>query len=86
MIEAGLPDFTSTSFTGLLAPAGTPREIVAQLNAALTEGLRAAETVEAFQKLGVGMRPGSPEDFAAFIAREHRKWSDVAKAANIRVD
>jgi tripartite-type tricarboxylate transporter receptor subunit TctC len=86
MIEAGLPDFTSTSFTGLLAPAGTPVEIVAQLNAALDAGLRAPETVDAFQKLGVGMRPGSPQDFAAFIAREHRKWSEVAKAANIRVD
>jgi tripartite-type tricarboxylate transporter receptor subunit TctC len=86
MIEAGLPDFTSTSFTGLLAPAGTPPEIIAQLNAALNEGLHAPETVDAFEKLGVGMRPGSPDDFAAFIAREHRKWSELARTANIRVD
>jgi tripartite-type tricarboxylate transporter receptor subunit TctC len=86
MIEAGLPHFTSSSFTGLLAPAGTPAAIVAQLNAALNEGLHAPETVDAFEKLGVGMRPGSPDEFAAFIAREHRRWSEVAKAANIRVD
>jgi tripartite-type tricarboxylate transporter receptor subunit TctC len=86
MIESGLPDFVSTSFTGLLAPAGTPTGIVEQLNTALNAGLRSADTVNAFDRLGVGMRPGSPDDFAAFIARENRKWSSVAKAANIRVD
>jgi tripartite-type tricarboxylate transporter receptor subunit TctC len=86
MIESGLPDFVSMSFTGLAAPAGTPREIVARLNAAINAGLRSPELTDAFDKLGVGMQPGSAEDFSAFIAREHQRWLAVAKAANIKVD
>jgi tripartite-type tricarboxylate transporter receptor subunit TctC len=86
MIESGLSDFVSMSFTGVAAPAGTPREIVERLNAVINAGLRSPELTDAFDKLGVGMRPGSADDFATFIAREHQKWLAVAKAANIKVD
>ena len=86
MIESGLPDFLSMSFTGVAAPAGTPREIVERLNAVINAGLQSPELTDAFDKLGVGMKPGSAEEFAAFIAREHQKWLGVAKAANIKVD
>jgi tripartite-type tricarboxylate transporter receptor subunit TctC len=86
MIESGLADFVSTSFTGLVAPAGTPAEIVERLNAEMNAGLNSPEMIEAFAKLGVGARPGSPQAFAQFIAGENHKWATVAKSANIRVD
>jgi tripartite-type tricarboxylate transporter receptor subunit TctC len=86
MIESGLADFTSTSFTALAAPAGTPPEIVHRLNEAMNAGLHSAELGSTFAKLGVGSRPLSPEEFGAFLVRENQKWSAVAKAGNIRVD
>jgi tripartite-type tricarboxylate transporter receptor subunit TctC len=86
IIESGVPDFVSMSFTGLMAPAGTPPEIILRLNQELTAALRAAETIELLDKLGVNPRPGTPEDFAAFIARETEKWTAVAKRAGIRVE
>jgi tripartite-type tricarboxylate transporter receptor subunit TctC len=86
IIESGVPDFVSMSFTGLVAPAGTPPEIIHRLNQELTAGLRAPEMIELLEKLGVNPRPGSPEDFAAFIARETEKWTAVAKRAGIRVE
>jgi tripartite-type tricarboxylate transporter receptor subunit TctC len=86
IIESGVPDFISMSFTGLMAPAGTPPEIIRRLNQELTAGLRAPETIDLLDKLGVNPRPGSPEDFAAFIARETEKWTAVAKQAGIRVE
>jgi tripartite-type tricarboxylate transporter receptor subunit TctC len=86
IVESGVPDFISMSFTGLIAPAGTPAEIIRRLNQELTAGLRAPETIELLDKLGVNPRPGSPEEFAAFIARETEKWTAVAKRAGIRVE
>jgi tripartite-type tricarboxylate transporter receptor subunit TctC len=86
VIESGVPDFVSMSFTGLMAPASTPGEIIRRLNQELTAGLRAPETVELLDKLGVNPRPGSPEEFAGFIARETEKWTAVAKRAGIRVE
>jgi len=86
MIESGLPDFVSMSFTGVAAPAGTPADIVERLNREVDRGLTSPELTEAFAKLGVGMKRGSAEDFARFIAREHEKWLGIAKAANIKID
>ena len=86
MIEGGVPDFVSMSFTGLMAPAGTPPEITRRLNQEVVAGLRSGEMNEMLEKLGVNARPGSPEDFAAFIARETEKWTAVAKQAGIRVE
>jgi tripartite-type tricarboxylate transporter receptor subunit TctC len=86
MIESGLPDFVSTSFTALAAPAGTPPEIVRRLNAELNAGLLSPELGSTFAKLGVGSRPLSPEEFGAFLVRENQKWSAVARTANIRIE
>ena len=86
MIESGMGEFVSASFTGLVAPAGTPTGIVSVLNAAINRGLNSAEMIAAFDRLGVGMKPGSAEDFATFIARENARWTAVAKAANVRID
>jgi tripartite-type tricarboxylate transporter receptor subunit TctC len=86
MIEAGVPDYEVTTFNGVAAPAGTPEAIVARLNAAINEGLVAPEMQETITKLGAVAVPGTAADFAAFIAAQERKWSAVAKAANIRID
>ena len=80
MIEAGLPDFIALTFTGVVAPAGTPAAIVNKLNAAINESLKPREMVAALGKLGAEVRTGSPEEFAAFIARERDQWVDVVNA------
>ena len=86
MIEAGVADFTSVSFTGVVAPAGTPAAIVNRLNAAINESLKSAEVAAALVKLSVEARIATPEEFAAFIARERAKWTVVVKAAGVQVD
>jgi tripartite-type tricarboxylate transporter receptor subunit TctC len=83
MSESGFPGFVSVSFTGLVAPAGTGAEIVTRLNAAVNESLASPDVQATLTKLAVEPRPGSPEEFAAFLARERDKWSAVIKAAGI---
>ncbi|MCC6888022.1 MAG: tripartite tricarboxylate transporter substrate binding protein [Hyphomicrobiales bacterium] len=85
MIEAGLPDFVSMSFTGLVAPAGTPAAIIKQVSDILQPGLATPEMRAMMDKLGVIPRPGTPADFGVFLARESAKWQTVAKAAGIRI-
>jgi tripartite-type tricarboxylate transporter receptor subunit TctC len=86
MIEAGIPDFVSVSFTGLAAPAGTPAEIVAKLNAAANDSLNSPDVHTALTRLAVEPRPGTPADFAAFVARETETWRAVVQAAKIRIE
>ncbi len=86
MIESGVPDYVVLTYIGVVAPAGTPASIINRLNAAINEGLTAPEVAAAFAKLGAEVRPGSPRDFAAFLAAETQKWVSVAKAANIKID
>jgi tripartite-type tricarboxylate transporter receptor subunit TctC len=86
MIEAGVPGYEVTTFYGIVAPAGIPEPIVALLNAAINESLRAPEMQAGIRNLGALPAPGSPVEFGDFIAAETRKWSAVAKAANVHVD
>jgi tripartite-type tricarboxylate transporter receptor subunit TctC len=86
MVESGLPDFVSMSFTGLVAPTGTPAPLIKQLSDALQKGLASAEVRATMDKLGVIPRPGTPDDFGSFLAREAEKWRTVAKRAHIRID
>jgi len=86
MIEAGIPDFVSVSFTGLVAPAGTPADIVARLNAAANDSLNSPEVHTGLTRLAVEPRPGTPAEFAAFVAHETEKWRAVVQAAKIRIE
>lgn len=86
MMEAGVPDYEVTTFNGIAAPAGTPAPIIGKLNAAINEGLLTATTKETLAKLGAVAGPGSPEEFASFIAAELAKWKSVAQQANVKID
>ena|SRR5262245_39717450 len=80
MIEAGVADFTSVSFTGVVAPTGTPDAIVNRLNADINASLQSPEVASALVRLGVDVKISSPQEFAAFLARERDKWAAVIKA------
>ncbi len=86
MVEAGVPGFVATLLTGIVAPAGTPPAVIGKLNGVINETLKAADMQELLTKFGSEPRIGSPQDFAAFLAGETKRWGDVAKAANVVVD
>jgi tripartite-type tricarboxylate transporter receptor subunit TctC len=80
--ELGLPDLTLAFWAGLLAPAGTPADIVNRLNATIEECLVSAEMKDAMAKLGFDPVIGSPQDFAAFIAAEIPRWVEIVKSVS----
>ena len=86
MLEAGIPDYVMTAFFGVVAPAGTPPPIVARLNGAINDGLETDALRAALKKLGAAPTIETPEKFAAFIAAEMRKWTEIATVAGIKVD
>jgi tripartite-type tricarboxylate transporter receptor subunit TctC len=86
MIESGYPDYALSFWTGILAPAGTPPEIIGKLNAVIVAGLRSAETKQNLAKFNVEPNMTAPEEFSAFLAAEARKWADIVKATNIKVE
>ena len=79
--EEGVPDFIVSTFIGVMAPAGTPPAIVAKLNGAINAVLAQADTRAMLENLGSFVRPGTVEEFAAFLAVEQRKWEEVAPLA-----
>jgi tripartite-type tricarboxylate transporter receptor subunit TctC len=83
MVEAGLPDFVSVSFTGVVAPAGTPQAVLDRLNAAILETLKVPEIHEVLVKLAVETRPGTAADFGRFLARERTTWGAVIRGAGL---
>lgn len=85
MIESGYPGLSLTFWAGIWAPAGTPTDVIAKLNADINAVLGSAEVRESLRKLGVEPRPGSPQDFAAFIAAETPKWQNVVRASGVTV-
>jgi tripartite-type tricarboxylate transporter receptor subunit TctC len=86
MIESGFPGFVSVSWSGIVAPAGTPAEIIARLNTAVNAVIAAPETRERLAKLGAEPRAGTAAEFAATIASETPKWAAVVKAAGITIE
>jgi tripartite-type tricarboxylate transporter receptor subunit TctC len=86
MAEAGVKGAQAYTFFGLVAPTGTPAPIIARLNGLLNEGMQANDLQAKLAKVGTQSKPGSPADFAAFIATQHRRWVEVGKAANVKVN
>jgi len=86
MIESGFPGLSLTYWTGLWAPAGTPRAIVEKLNNATNTALRSPEMKAAMDNLGVEPIIGTPQDFAAFIAAERPKWAKIVETSGVKID
>lgn len=77
--EAGFADFPGNAWAGVMAPPKTPQPIVARINATVNDILRSPETSAALSKLNVLLRPGTPQDFAAYIAKEIPTWGAMTK-------
>jgi tripartite-type tricarboxylate transporter receptor subunit TctC len=84
MAEAGMPDFDTSIWFGLMAPAETPREIVDKLARAAGEALKSKELLASLHPQGFDALSGGPEDFARTIQREIKRWGDVAQAAGLK--
>jgi tripartite-type tricarboxylate transporter receptor subunit TctC len=83
MVEAGLRDFVSVSFTGVVAPAGTPQPVVDRLNGAIVETLKSPEIRDVLVKLAVDTRPATAAEFGRFLARERATWGAVIRSAGL---
>jgi len=84
--EAGLPGFEVTTWYGILAPAGTPRPIIARLNTELLKVMHSPEMKERLAGIGTDPVTSTPEEFAAYIQAEIGKWGDVIRKAKLRAD
>ena len=79
MAESGLPGFETGSFQGVVAPAGTPPDIVNKLHQVVTRILATPEMQERHANAGAEARPGSSAEFGAFIRDEKTRWAKVVK-------
>ena len=86
MKEAGMVGFPKEVWFGLLAPAGTPTEIVDKLNHAVNEALKSAEVRASLANLGMEAKIGTAEDFAIALAEQVREWKTVIDATGIKVE
>jgi len=84
--EAGVPDLESDTLTGIVAPAGTAKDIIERWRADVAKAVAAAEVKERLETLGFGPVANTPEEFGARIKAEIAKWSKVVHDANIRAD
>jgi len=84
--EAGVKGYESLSWSGVVAPAATPRAIVLKLNRAIDAILKSDDVKAKLLNLGVEPVGGSPEDFARLIQAEHDKWGKVIKTAQIKLN
>lgn len=84
MSEAGLKGFDTGVWFGLLAPAGTPRDVVERLAQASNAALKSREVIDPLQKQGIDVLGGTPDEFADYISSEIAKWSRVAEAAGLK--
>ena len=86
MIESSYGGLSLSFWAGLWAPAGTPEPVVQRLNAEVNAVLASPEAVSGLAKLGLEARPGSPQQFADFIAAEIPKWRDIVRISGVTVE
>ena len=84
--ESGLPGFEASNWFGLMAPAGTPPEIVGRLNAEAAKALQDADVRKKLATLGFELKTSTPQEFTALLRNETEKWAKVIKTSGIRAE
>lgn len=84
--EAGVPGYEASSWFGVLAPAGTPKEIVNKLSTEIAKALKTPEMTKRLEEQGAQAVGSTPEEFAAHIKAETAKWAKVVKESGATVD
>jgi tripartite-type tricarboxylate transporter receptor subunit TctC len=84
MVQAGVPDFETAIWFGLVAPAGTPRPLIDKIAKAVNEATAAPEAAKAWEPQGILPLKGGPDELAKHIATETKRWSDAATAAGLK--
>ena len=84
--EAGVPGYDASVWLALLAPAGTPREIVNRLNAEVGAAMNSPDTRKSMYDAGVEATPSSPEAMSEYMAQEMTRWGKVVREAGIKLD
>lgn len=86
LTEAGVPDCEISEWNALIAPAGTPPAVIARLHTEIAKIMRAEDMKAKFADLGADAIGSTPDELAAFLRSEMKKWAEVVKAANIKVE
>jgi tripartite-type tricarboxylate transporter receptor subunit TctC len=84
--ELGYKDFETSQWYGIIAPKGTPREIVAKLNTEINKALASSAVTQRFADDNATAGVGSAEDFGAYIAKEQARWKEVVEKGKIRIE
>ena len=84
--EQGYPGMEAGLWYGMLAPKGTPQEVIKRLNAAINEALKQPDVRQRFAASSVEVIGGTPKEFGAYISAEIKRWGEVARAAHIRIE
>jgi tripartite-type tricarboxylate transporter receptor subunit TctC len=84
--EAGIPDLESDTLTGIVAPAGTPRDIIDRWRGDIAKAVATSDVKERLETLGFAPVANTPDEFGARIKLEIAKWSKVIHDANIKAD
>jgi tripartite-type tricarboxylate transporter receptor subunit TctC len=86
MIESGYPSVVSASWTGLLAPVGTPANIIVKLNGQINQGLKSPELTGPLAKISSAPLGGSPADFTELMKADLARWTPVVKSLNLKTN
>ena len=86
LTETGYPEYEAYAWFGVVAPAGTPRDIVNKINADIVAVLKTKEVADHLAAQGADVRITTPEEFGKFLDAEHKRWSAAVKAANVKIE
>ncbi len=84
--ESGLPGFSITAWVAVVAPKGTPKEIVQKLNLEIGRAIKEPDFVRQFSALGLDPLGSTPEEFAAYLGKEIPRWKQIVQDAGVKVE
>ena len=86
VIEQGFPNYSADAWVGMMAPAGTPPEIVNRLNAELGRIMALPDVQQAFAKLGLETTSMTPDEMRKFVTEDHARWGKIIKDNSVKIE